>query len=102
MRLTLVLGATALILAGCQTAEQSLVNAQSVCSETGLKPGTKTYERCVNAGYRNNVAQANEAANQAAVGAAAGIIGGAVLGAALGGPVYYHRPYYRRHYHCYC
>jgi hypothetical protein len=107
MRLALIFGATALVLAGCQTTEQSMVNAQSVCTETGLKPGTKTYERCVNAGYRNNVAQANAAANQAAAGAVAGIIGGAVLGAAVGGPVYYrpyyHRPYYYRlHHHCYC
>lgn len=90
MRLAILLGASALILAGCQTAEQSMGNAQAVCTETGLKPGTKTYARCVNASYRQNVAQSNEAANQAAVGAAAGVVGGAVIGAAASRPYYYH------------
>jgi hypothetical protein len=89
MRLAIILGASALILAGCQTAEQSMANAESVCVQTGLKPGTKTYQRCVDAGYRNNVAQSNAAANQAAVGAAAGVVGGAVLGAAAARPHYY-------------
>jgi hypothetical protein len=90
MRLAIVIGAAALTLAGCQTAEQSMVNAESVCLETGLKPGTKTYQRCVSAGYRNNVAQSNAAANQAAVGAAVGVIGGAAIGAAAARPHYYH------------
>jgi hypothetical protein len=89
MRLALILGTTALVLAGCQTAEQSMSNAESVCRETGLKPGTATYTRCVNAGYRNNVAQSNTAANQAAAGAAVGVVGGAVLGAAVARPSYY-------------
>ncbi|GEO12305.1 hypothetical protein [Microvirga aerophila] len=74
MRLAIVIGAAALVLAGCQTAEQSMVNAESVCMETGLKPSSRQYQRCVNAGYRNNVAQSN-AANQAAAGAAVGVIG---------------------------
>lgn len=103
MRLAVILGATALILAGCQTAEQSMINAEAVCLEAGLKPGTTKYKRCVAAGYRNNVAQANAAANQAAIGAAAGIVGGAVLGAAIGRPYYYPRPYYyRTYYYCDC
>ncbi|MBD2746249.1 hypothetical protein IC232_05995 [Microvirga sp. BT688] len=89
MRLAIILGATALVLAGCQTAEQSMSSAESVCRETGLKPGTATYTRCVNAGYRNNVAQSNAAANQAAAGAAVGVVGGAVLGAAVARPSYY-------------
>ncbi|NIX76549.1 hypothetical protein [Microvirga terricola] len=89
MRLAIIIGAATLVLAGCQTTEQSMANAQSVCSESGLRPGTKTYERCVNASYRNNVAQSNAAANQAAVGAAAGVVGGAVLGAAAARPHYY-------------
>jgi carbonic anhydrase/acetyltransferase-like protein (isoleucine patch superfamily) len=89
MRLAIVIGAAALVLAGCQTAEQSMVNAESVCMETGLKPGSRQYQRCVNAGYRNNVAQSNAAANQAAAGAAVGVIGGAVLGAATARPSYY-------------
>jgi hypothetical protein len=90
MRLAILLGAMALVLAGCQTAEQSMSNAESVCQETGLKPGTKTYTRCVNASYRNNVAQSNTAANQAAAGAAVGVVGGAVIGAAAARPHYYH------------
>jgi hypothetical protein len=88
MRLALILGATALILAGCQTAEQSMANAESVCTESGLRPGTKNYERCRNANYRNNVAQSNAAANQVAVGTAVGV-GGAVVGAAAARPHYY-------------
>lgn len=89
MRVALILGASALILAGCQTAEQSMANAESVCLETGLKPGTAAYARCRNAGYRHNVAQSNAAANQAAAGAAVGVIGGAAIGAAATRPSYY-------------
>ncbi|MDF2812289.1 MAG: hypothetical protein K0S56_3320 [Microvirga sp.] len=89
MRIAIIIGATALALAGCQTAEQSMANAESVCLETGLKPGTSAYARCKNAGYRNNVAQSNAAANQAAAGAAVGVIGGAVIGAAAARPSYY-------------
>ncbi|KAB0266665.1 hypothetical protein [Microvirga brassicacearum] len=89
MRIAIIIGATALALAGCQTAEQSMANAESVCLETGLKPGTRAYARCQNAGYRNNVAQSNAAANQAVAGAAVGVIGGAVIGAAAARPSYY-------------
>ena len=89
MRLAIILGAAALVLAGCQTTEQSMANAESVCQETGLKPGTKTYTRCVNAGYRNHVAQSNAAANQVAVGTAVGVVGGAALGVAAARPSYY-------------
>jgi hypothetical protein len=94
MRLALVIGTVAAVgfaLAGCQTAEQSMVNAENVCIESGLKPGTKAYARCTNANYRNNVAQSNAAASQVAVGAAAGVIGGAVVGAAAAHPGYYCR-----------
>jgi len=90
MRLAIIIGAAALVLAGCQTAEQSMVNAESVCLQAGLKPGTATYRRCVDAGYRNNVAQSNAAANQAAVGMAAAAVGGAVIGAAAARPSYYY------------
>jgi hypothetical protein len=89
MRLAIILGAAALVLAGCQTAEQSMANAESVCMESGLKPGSKNYERCKNANYRNNVAQSNAAANQVAVGTAVGVVGGAALGAAAARPHYY-------------
>ena len=88
MRIVFILGATALALAGCQSPEQSMANAQSVCLETGLKPGTRAYARCTNASYRNNVAQSNAAANQAVAGAAVGVIGGAAI-AASARPSYY-------------
>jgi hypothetical protein len=88
MRLAIILGATALLLAGCQTSEQSMSNAESVCRETGLRPGTNAYSRCMNAGYRHNVAQSDAAAGQAAAGAAVGIIGGAAI-AASARPSYY-------------
>jgi hypothetical protein len=83
-----VVGAIGLTLAGCQTAEQSMANAQNVCLESGLKPGTRAYARCTNANYRNNVAQSNAAANQVAAGAAVAAIGGAAIAASA------HRPYY--------
>jgi hypothetical protein len=89
MRLAIILGAAALVLAGCQTAEQSMANADSVCTESGLKPGSKAFERCRNANYRNNVAQSNAAASQVAVGTAVGVVGGAAIGAAAARPHYY-------------
>jgi len=89
MRLAIILGTAALVLAGCQTAEQSMANAESVCLESGLKPGTRTYARCKNANYRNNVAQSNAAASQVAVGTAVGVVGGAAIGAAAARPRYY-------------
>ncbi|MFL5131450.1 MAG: hypothetical protein ACJ8DD_15065, partial [Microvirga sp.] len=89
MRLAIILGTAALVLAGCQTAEQSMANADTVCMESGLKPGTKNYERCRNANYRNNVAQSNAAASQVAVGTAVGVVGGAAIGAAAARPHYY-------------
>ncbi|MBO1904810.1 hypothetical protein KHP60_20635 [Microvirga sp. 3-52] len=89
MRLAIILGAAALVLAGCQTAEQSMANADSVCMESGLKPGSKAFERCRNANYRNNVAQSNAAASQVAVGTAVGVVGGAAIGAAAARPHYY-------------
>ena len=89
MRLAIILGAAALVLAGCQTAEQSMANADSVCMESGLKLGSKAFERCRNANYRNNVAQSNAAASQVAVGTAVGVVGGAAIGPAAARPHYY-------------
>src|SRR5690349_13044882 len=92
MRFSYILGAVAvgLSLAGCQTAEQSMASAESVCMESGLKPGTKGYARCTNANYRNNVAQSNAAASQVAAGAAIGVLGGAAVGAASARHPYYY------------
>ena len=95
MRLFIAVGAVCLALAGCQTSEQSMASAESVCLQSGLRPGTATYGRCINASYRQNVANSNAAANAVAVGAAAGMIGGAVI-AAESRPYYgggYYRPY---------
>lgn len=102
MRLVLTIAAVGLALAGCQTTEQSLASAESVCLQAGLRPGTTAYGRCMNASYQQNVANSNAAANAVAVGAAAGVLGGAVI-AANSGPYYgpspyyggYYRPYYR-------
>jgi len=96
MRMKMILGAvtlTALTLAGCQTAEQSLMSAQVTCQEAGLRPGTKAYGRCTNAAYRQNVAQSQQAANAVAVGAAVGVLGGAAIAASAG---HHHHRYYRR------
>src|SRR4051812_49825011 len=94
MRLVLLIGAVGalgLSLAGCQTAEQSMANAQNVCMESGLRPGTRAYSRCTNASYRNNVAQSNAAANQVAAGAAVAAIGGAALPASGPPPLFFPR-----------
>ncbi len=94
MRLIIAIGAIGLALAGCQTTEQSMMSAESVCLQAGLRPGTSAYGRCINASYQQNVANSNAAANAVAVGAAAGLIGGAVI-AANSRPYYggYYRPY---------
>jgi hypothetical protein len=99
MRLIIAIGAIGLALAGCQTTEQSMMNAESVCLQAGLRPGTSAYGRCINASYQQNVANSNAAANAVAVGAAAGLIGGAVI-AANSRPYYggYYRPYPYRYY----
>ena len=101
MRIIIAIGAIGLTLAGCQTTEQSLASAQSVCLDAGLKPGTQAFGRCTNATYQQNVANSNATANAVAVGAAAGLIGGAVI-AANSRPYYggYYRPY--RYYGGYC
>jgi hypothetical protein len=94
MRFVLLIGAVGalgLSLAGCQTAEQSMSNAQNVCMESGLRPGTRAYSRCTDANYRNNVAQSNAAANQVAAGAAVAAIGGAAIAASASHPYYYCR-----------
>jgi hypothetical protein len=101
MRFFITMGVIALALGGCQTTEQSLYSAEAVCAEAGMRPGTQSYQRCVNANYRQNVANSNATANAVAVGAAAGLLGGAVI-AANSRPYYggYYRPY--RSYGGYC
>ena len=98
MRWTIVrsLGATSLLaimLAGCQTASQSRMGAEDACLASGYRPGTRTYNRCVQSAYSDYRAQSQASANAVAAGAAAGLIGGAVI-AAGSEPYYGSGPYY--------
>ncbi|MBB3808895.1 hypothetical protein [Pseudochelatococcus contaminans] len=86
MRAVLILGAVSLILAGCQSTEESMYSAERVCLNAGLKPGSRAFDRCANAAYDENRRQSDQAATAVAVGAAAGVIGGAVVGAAAAQP----------------
>ncbi len=89
-------------LAGCQTPEESASNAQSTCYEQGLRPGSYRFQRCVDATYRNNRAQSDQAANATALGVGAALVGGAVLGAAINNNNNDHYRYRRyRHYRHY-
>ena len=66
-------------LAGCQTMEQSRRTAQEICSETGLRPGTRAFRSCVSSRYRIERREADAAAGALVVGATAGVIGAAVV-----------------------
>ncbi len=97
MRLMVIASALALsfTLAGCQTAEQSLSDAQASCQADGYRVGSKAYNSCVKRSYSAK-RQDSEVASAAAAGAAAGLIGGALIGAAATrNSGYYYRPYYR-------
>lgn len=88
MRFALLASVLAVVLAGCQSPEQSMDNAETVCLRSGLKPGTKQYNRCIQASYENNRRNSEQATNAAVIGAAAGVIGGAAI-AASSRPHYY-------------
>lgn len=98
MRLLVIAGAIALALAGCQSTQESLNSAEHVCLSSGLKPGTKTYDRCVNAAYAQNRRQSEDATKAVALGAAAAAVGGAVIGASAASSSnnYYYGPGYYR------
>ena len=66
-------------LAGCQTLEQSRQTAQEICSESGLRPGTKAFRACVTSHYRQERRQADAAAGALVVGATAGLVGAALV-----------------------
>ncbi|MBA8879715.1 hypothetical protein FHW16_003434 [Phyllobacterium myrsinacearum] len=83
MRNIVFISCIALMLAGCQTAQESAVEAKNTCDSAGLKPGSKAHRRCVSASYEQNRRQSNEAGNAAALGAAVGVLGGVALGAAV-------------------
>lgn len=95
MRFALLASVLAVVLAGCQSPEQSMDNAETVCLRTGLKPGTARYNRCIEASYENNRRNSEQATNAAVIGAAAGVIGGAAIASSRNN-YYYGRPYYYR------
>lgn len=92
MRVLLVAGAMAAVLAGCQTPQESLASATDVCQASGFRPGTGAYARCVNGNYQENRRVSQETSNAVATGVVAGVVGGAIVGAAS-------RPYYGRGYY---
>jgi len=97
MRILAAVGAVTLLLAGCQSADESMYNAERVCRESGLKVGTKAYQRCVDASYDNNRRQSEQATNAAVLGTVAGVVGGAAIASANNRRGYYYgRPYYYR------
>lgn len=96
----------AVSLAGCQTPEQSLMSAEDVCLDSGYRPGTRTYNRCVQGAYAENRMEAQAASNAVAAGAVAGLVGGAVIAASTApgyhgyyGPRYHGGYYYGRGYY---
>ena len=94
MRAIILVAALTAGLAGCQTVEESAASAEFVCQQSGLRPGTNAYGRCVNASYAQNRQQAEQAANAVALGAAAGLIGGAVVASSTYNNGYYYGPGY--------
>ena len=101
MRMMLVVGALALCLNGCQTVEQSRVDAAYTCEAAGLRPGTARFNRCRRAAYVQNRRNAEAAAGAVVAGAAAGVIAGAAI-AASAQPSYYYGPGYYWYRPVYC
>jgi len=94
MRTLLIVGLLAATVAGCQTRQESLVDAQITCESQGFRPGTKAYQQCQSANYVENRRANSEASAAVATGVAAGVIGGALVGAAASRPYYGRRGYY--------
>ncbi|MCO5091462.1 hypothetical protein [Bosea sp. (in: a-proteobacteria)] len=82
MRSILIVGAMAALLAGCQTAQESMADAEVTCEAQGFRPGTRAYQQCRSANYVENRRASNEAGNAVAAGVAAGVIGGAIAASA--------------------
>jgi hypothetical protein len=81
MRIILIVGALAAVLGGCQTAQESLADAEITCESQGFRPGTRAYQQCRSANYVENRRASNEAGSAVAAGVAAGVIGGALIAA---------------------
>jgi hypothetical protein len=82
MRSILIVGAIATLLAGCQTAQESMADAEVTCEAQGFRPGSRAYQQCRSANYVENRRASNEAGNAVAAGVAAGVIGGAIAASA--------------------
>lgn len=94
MRSILIVGAMAALLAGCQTAQESMADAEVTCEAQGFRPGTRAYQQCRSANYVENRRASNEASSAVAAGVAAGVVGGAI--AASADRHYYRGGYYGR------
>ncbi len=94
MRTILIVGAMAAMLAGCQTAQESLADAEITCESQGFRPGSRAYQQCRSANYVENRRASNETGSAVAAGVAAGVIGGALVASSNRG--YYGRGYYGR------
>lgn len=92
MRSILIVGAMAALLAGCQTAQESMADAEVTCEAQGFRPGTRAYQQCRSANYVENRRASNEAGSAVAAGVAAGVVGGAI--AAGASRSYYYGPGY--------
>jgi outer membrane lipoprotein SlyB len=92
MRAIIIAGLLAVGLAGCQTAQESLADAEVTCEAQGFRPGTRAYNQCRSANYVENRRASNETASAVTAGVAAGVVGGAIAASAS-------RPYYRRGYY---
>lgn len=92
MRAIMIAGLLAVGLAGCQTAQESLADAEVTCEAQGFRPGTRAYNQCRSANYVENRRASNETASAVTAGVAAGVVGGAIAASAS-------RPYYRRGYY---
>jgi hypothetical protein len=65
-----------------------MMSAEDACLSSGYRPGTRTYNRCVQSAYGDYRAESQATGNAVAAGAAAGLLGGAVIAASSD-------PYYR-------
>ena len=83
MRSILIVGAMAALLAGCQTAQESMADAEVTCESQGFRPGTRAYQQCRSANYVENRRASNEAGSAVAAGVAAGVVGGALIAGLL-------------------
>jgi len=88
MRGVVFAGLAALLLAGCQTAQESFVDADITCRDLGYRPGTRAFTDCRAQNYQQNRANSQATANAVAAGVVAGVVGGAVVASAAR-PSYY-------------